>query len=58
MLQIVGVHYEFTEEVASGRVICKTLQKREIKTLDFPQVFRINKENMILHETMLQKRKQ
>lgn len=40
-----------------GRVSCKTLKGREVRTLDFPQIFRVNKENMMAHETDAKRRK-
>ena len=52
-----GKHYEYTEEVVHGRVSSKTLEKREIRVLNFPQIFRVNKENMLAHEALIKRKK-
>jgi hypothetical protein len=53
----VGKHYEYTEEVVQGRVSSKTLEKRDIRVLNFPQIFRVNKENMLAHEALIKRKK-
>ncbi len=50
--KIVGEHYNYSKEVSNGSANVKTLEKRNLDPLFFPTDMQVNKENMILCESL------